>query len=147
MDPQARLSVEKIIALKRYEQPPPGYFRLLPERITHRIEQGEGQSNFWETWSAAFSIRPVLAYALGLTVCGALTAGIWYAPRMDQSTGVATSGNRWAVESFRTAAVDAPPSGERWLGSTNPVMAPRNGESFFTMPEVHAIPVSLYLGN
>jgi hypothetical protein len=26
-------------------------------------------------------------------------------------------------------------------------MAPRNGESFFTMPEVHAIPVSLYLGN
>ena len=147
MDPQARPAVEKIIALKRHEQPPPGYFRLLPERIIHRIEQGEGQSSFWETWSAAFGIRPVLAYALGLTVCGALTAGIWYAPKMDPSAGAATSGGRWAMESFKTASADAPPSGERWLGSTNPIMTPRSGESLNLIPEGRAIPVSLYLGN
>jgi hypothetical protein len=147
MDPQARPTVEKIIALKRLEQPPPGYFRLLPERIIHRIEQGEGQSNIWEFWSAAFSIRPILAYALGLTVCGALTAGIWFAPRMAQSAGIAASGDLWAVESFKTAAVDAPPSGERWLGSTNPIMTPRSGESLNLIPEGRAIPVSLYLGN
>jgi hypothetical protein len=147
MDRQARPTVEKIIALKRLEQPPPGYFRLLPERIIHRIEQGEGQSNFWETLSAAFGIRPVLAYALGLTVCGALTVGIWCAPRMAQSAGIATSGDLWAVESSKIAAADAPPSGERWLGSTNPIMKPRSGESLFMMPEGRAIPVSLYLGN
>ena len=90
MDPQARPAVEKIIALKRHEQPPPGYFRLLPERIIHRIEQGEGRSIFWETWGLAFRVRPVLAYALGLTVCAALTAGIWFVPRMDRSTVAAT---------------------------------------------------------
>ncbi len=147
MDPQARPAVEKIIALKRHEQPPPGYFRLLPERIIHRIEQGEGRSIFWETWGLAFRVRPVLAYALGLTVCAALTAGIWFVPRMDRSTVAATSGDRWAVESFRTAAADPPSGGERWLGSTNPVLTPRIGESLFVMPEGRAIPVSLYLGN
>ena len=78
MDPEPKqaVKVERIIALKRFEQPPPGYFSLLPDRIMHRIEDGEGQARFWEQWWPAFSFRPVLAYALGLTVCGAMTAAI-----------------------------------------------------------------------
>ena len=112
MDPQARPAVEKIIALKRHEQPPPGYFRLLPERIIHRIEQGEGRSIFWETWGLAFRVRPVLAYALGLTVCAALTAGIWFVPRMDRSTvaaNVQATGGRWNPSEPRPRIL--PPAG------------------------------------
>ena len=94
MDAQSRpaISVEKIIALKRHEQPPPGYFRLLPDRIINRIEHGEGPSSFWEKWGPAFRVRAVLAYALGLTVCTALTVGVWFSPKLDQGAGGSDSG-------------------------------------------------------
>jgi hypothetical protein len=142
------IRVERIIALKRYEQPPPGYFHLLPARIINRIEYGEGQSSFWEKWWPAFSVRPVLAYALGLTVCGALTAGIYFSPKMDQTGGGdSPHGNRWAVASSSAATGEAPLGGSRWLGSTNPVTAPQTGDTLFLTPEAHAIPVSLYLQN
>jgi len=146
---RAAISVEKMIALKRHEQPPPGYFRLLPDRIINRIEHGEGPSSFWEKWGPAFRVRAVLAYALGLTVCTALTVGVWFSPKLDQGAGGSDSrpGSRWAVESVSTASVETPLGGARWLGSTNPVTAPRLGDSLFLTPEGHAIPVSLYLGN
>jgi len=146
---KATVKVERIIALKRYEQPPPGYFHLLPARIINRIESGEGQSGFWEKWWPAFSVRPALAYALGLTVCGALTAGIYFSPKMDQTAGADDSspGNRRAVVSSSAVTGDAPLGGSRWLGSTNPVTAPRSGDTLFLTPEAHAIPVSLFLQN
>ena len=152
MDPEHKqtVQVEKLIALKRYEQPPPGYFHLLPERIIHRIEYGEGRSTFWERWWPAFSMRPALAYALGLAVCGTLTAAIYYSPKMDRAAGVGESlpGNQWAgVATGAVAAPDAPLSGSEWLGSTNPVMAPRTGDSLFQTPQARAIPVSLFQPN
>ncbi len=151
MDPQSKptVKVERIIALKRYEQPPPGYFHLLPDRIINRIEYGEGQPSFWERWWPAFRVRPVLAYALGLAVGGALTAGFYFSPKMEQTVGAADPppGNQWAVASSSAATGDASLGGSRWLGSTNPVTAPPTGDSLFLSPEAHAIPVSLFLGN
>lgn len=153
MDPEPRQSikVERIIALKRYEQPPPGYFHLLPDRIIHRIEYGEGRSSFWERCWPAFRVRPVLAYALGLTVCGALTAGICCSPKMDAAAGAGESapGNQWAAASADTPPEpqDTPLSGSRWLGSTNPVTAPRTADSLFLTPEARPIPVSLFEPN
>jgi hypothetical protein len=151
MDQESKqtVRVERIIALKRYEQPPPGYFHLLPDRIINRIEYGEGRSSFWEKWCPAFRVRPVLAYALGLTVCGALTAGIYCAPKMDQTAdrGESPSEARWAVASASTQTGETRLGGSRWLGSTNPVTAPRTSETLFLPTEARAMPVSLYLGN
>lgn len=151
MDQESKqtVRVERIIALKRYEQPPPGYFHLLPDRIINRIEYGEGQSSFWEKWWPALSVRPVLAYALGLTVCGALTAGIYCSPKVDQTAGTDESspGNRWAVASSSAETGDTRLGGSRWLGSTNPVTAPRTGDTLFLTSEARAMPVSLFLGN
>ena len=79
--------VIRIIALKRFEQPPPGYFHLLPDRIVSRIEQGEGKSDFWDNFAAVFSIRPALVYAFGLSIFGAVTAGILYSPRAELMAG------------------------------------------------------------
>ena len=44
--PKNLFKVERIIALKRYEQPPPGYFHLLPDRIIHRIERAKANPAF-----------------------------------------------------------------------------------------------------
>jgi hypothetical protein len=152
MDQQSNqtVRVERIIALKRYEQPPPGYFHLLPDRIIHRIEQGEGRSGFWERWRLAFRVRPALAYALGLTVCGALTAGLYFSPTMEQAAGAGESSpdNLWADASAGAPAPrDTSLSGSRWLGSTNPVTAPQTGDFLFPSSAARAIPVSLFEAN
>ena len=149
MDQESKnsLKVERIIALKRYEQAPPGYFHLLPDRIISRLERGEGQSRFWENWWPAFRVRPALAYALGLTVCGVLAAGIYCPPKIDQTAGAGEPppGERWAEASASTLeSRDIPLTGSRWLGSTNPVTAPGIGDSLFLAPQARAIPVSLF---
>jgi hypothetical protein len=141
------VKIEKIIALKRFEQPPPGYFQLLPDRVINRIQHGEGRAGFWEKWWLAFCFRPGLAYALGLAVCGTLAVEIYWSPKADQTAGVAgtSSAQLWAVTSSDApATVDAPLDGARWLGSTNPVMAPRSGDSLFLTSQAEAIPVSLF---
>ena len=152
MDQESKdtFKVERIIALKRYEQPPPGYFHLLPGRIINRIERGEGQAGFWEKWWPNFRVRPAMAYALGLAVCGVLAAGVYCPHKIDQaaSSGESPSGERWAdVSPAALESQDAPLSGSRWLGSTNPVAAPRTGDTLFLAPQERAIPVSLFQQN
>ena len=148
----SKFKIERIIALKRYEQPPPGYFHLLPSRIITRIEKGEQPNSFWEKLWPNFAVRPSLAYALGLTVCGALTAGIFYAPARSASSASADAAltARWAVAS---TADDQDTEEARAHGlrvssgfdSTLPVSAPRSSGTFTSFPEARAVPVSVYM--
>jgi hypothetical protein len=152
MDQESKptITVERLIALKRYEQPPPGYFHLLPGRIIGRIERGDGHYDSWKTWRPWFSARPIVAFAMGLTVCGALTLAIYIPPKMDQSVTATelSSDNRWAAASTGVpATVETSLGGAAWLGSTNPVTAPQTGDSLFDTPGAHAIPVSLFEQN
>ena len=83
-------------------------------------------------------------------VCGALIAGLYCLPTMQQTAGVgeSSSSSLWADASAGDAAPqDTPLSGSRWLGSTNPVTAPQTGDSLFPAPEARAIPVSLFEAN
>jgi len=91
-----------------------------------------------------------LAYALGLTVCGALTAGLFFSPTMEQPAGAGESApeNLWADASpGDSAAQDTALSESRWLGSTNPVTAAQTADTFFPASEARAIPVSLFESN
>jgi hypothetical protein len=135
-DRQETEKIIRIIALKRFEQPPPGYFHLLPDRIVSRIEQGDGKSDFWDNLAAIFSIRPALVYAFGLSICGAVTAGILYSPRMEgmaSNTG-SMPDSLWAVsvEDGVDGNTDAPRGlGEgNWMGSTSPIMPVGNASMF-----------------
>ncbi len=69
-------ALRKLLALKRYEQPPPGYFNQLPGRILSRIEREE--PTFMEKLARVFVFRPAMAYALGLAFCGTFAAGLGY---------------------------------------------------------------------
>lgn len=71
-------ALRKLLALKRYEQPPPGYFNRLPGTILARIEAGETEPSFWENLFSNFVLRPSHAYALGLSFCGMLIAAVLY---------------------------------------------------------------------
>jgi len=151
MESKQTEKVQRIIALKRFEQPPPGYFHLLPDRIINRLEKGEGRAKFWEKWLAGFTVRPALAYAFGLTVCGVVTLGMFYQPNTGNGAQVSPSASDalWAAAAAEAAAADEsdPSRGlpiAPWLGSTNPAYAPSSVASGFETAEVQTVPVAFY---
>ena len=127
-NPQDFEKLLKVIALKRHEQPPPLYLDQLSRAIRTRIEHGEGRMNMWERLSANFSLRPSLAYAFGLIVCGALGLSAFYMVRQEapsaeaSSSGMALTGLAPAeVYASQLNKPAAPPLHvANWLGNTNP---------------------------
>jgi hypothetical protein len=90
--------LRRILVLKRYEQPPPGYFNDFSRKIIARIEAGEGEvyASVFEQWLArvpwvlrvfqTFERKPILAGAFGMVVCGLVVSGVVYSentPRID----------------------------------------------------------------
>ena len=152
-DPREFEALRRIMALKRHEQPPPGYLGQLPGRIRARIERGEGQLNVWDRLSANFSLRPTLAYAFGLTVCGALGLSAISMVReemaraADPSPGVIVKGPAPAGQ-FAVQFKPEPPTLHvaNWLGNTNPTADTEPQLSLFDMHHA-VVPVSYQSGN
>ena len=83
-------SLRRLLALKRQEQPPPGYFDNFSRQVIARIQAGERGDDavgfgrwllegvwlqrFWD----AFETKPALAGAFGVLVCGLLISGVIY---------------------------------------------------------------------
>jgi hypothetical protein len=79
--------LRRLLALKRHEQPPPGYFHGFSRQVIVRIKAGElgdpadasgwsfsGGSFLQRIW-ATLDARPVLAGAFGVAVCGFFVVG------------------------------------------------------------------------
>src|SRR5215207_7648945 len=67
-------SVQKVLRVKRYEQPPPRYFDEFSGRVIARIERGEARLSWWERFG--FDLRPALAAGVGLVACGLIVYGV-----------------------------------------------------------------------
>src|SRR6185503_19048313 len=67
-------SLEKLLRLKRHEQPPPRYFNEFSGRVMSRIERGEARLSWWERFG--FDLRPALAAGAGLVACGLIVYGV-----------------------------------------------------------------------
>ncbi len=67
-------SLEKLLRLKRYEQPPPRYFSTFSGRVISRIEAGEARTTWWER--LGFDLRPAFAAAAGMLACGLVVYGV-----------------------------------------------------------------------
>ena len=87
--------LRRLLALKRHEQPPPGYFNDFSRQVIVRIkagERGEGgaflERLLWEApwlqriW-AALETKPILAGACGVAACGLLLMGVLYPDSAD----------------------------------------------------------------
>jgi hypothetical protein len=152
-DPEKFETLRKLMALKRHEQPPPEYLHQLHGRIITRIEHGEGQLNLWDKFSARSSLRPSLAYAFGLTVCGALGLSALYMVRQEMTQAADSSPEaalRGPVPMSAFASqikpAAAPLRVANWLGNTNPTAESQLELSFFNTSHA-AIPVSYEPGN
>jgi hypothetical protein len=91
--------VRRLLALKRHEQPPSGYFNGFSRQVILRIQSGEARQRVswlerlqsevpWlqRLWSA-LDAKPMLAGAFGVTVCGLLVGGLVYSYQVEPASG------------------------------------------------------------
>ncbi len=89
--------LRRLLALKRYEQPPPGYFNNFSSQVIARIKAGEaephsaflerlfGQAPWLRQLWGAFEAQPILAGAFGVAVCGLLIMGVAYSDKTESA--------------------------------------------------------------
>jgi hypothetical protein len=70
--------LQRLLAWKRHEQPPPGYFVSFPDQVVGRIQDLHEAvpDPWWRRWLWERDHRPVLAGAYCVAVCGLLLSGI-----------------------------------------------------------------------
>jgi len=75
-------SLRKLLALKRHEIPPPGYYDRLSRDIMARIKSGDQgeemglQGSWLRRLLGVFDVKPVFAGAFGTAVCAFLISGL-----------------------------------------------------------------------
>ncbi|MBM3833762.1 MAG: hypothetical protein FJ403_10925 [Verrucomicrobia bacterium] len=70
-------NLRRLLACKRYEQPPPGYFNSFSEKVIDRLEAEEFNeySSWWQWLVDKFDAKPIVACLYGMAVSGLLLAG------------------------------------------------------------------------
>lgn len=104
-------SLQKLLRLKRHEQPPPRYFNDFSSRVLASIERGENRLSWWERFG--IDLRPALAAATGALACGLIVYGVATAGGDEMGSAVLYSG---AAINGLVANVEA-----QSANSTNPV--------------------------
>ena len=91
----------KLLALKRHEPPPPGYFNHFSDKIIARIE-AEGlctQVSWWRRLFPQWDAKPVLACAYGLVITGLLAIGVGVSQSLDTEEAAAPDlGRPWFAQ-------------------------------------------------
>src|SRR6185295_11701916 len=89
--------LRKLLALKRHEVPPPGYFHGFSREVIVRIKAGEGAQKatafvFEGSWLrrfwGLFEARPVLAGGFGVAVCGFFVVGALISSESTEISGL-----------------------------------------------------------
>ncbi|MDB6125869.1 MAG: hypothetical protein JWQ71_4862 [Pedosphaera sp.] len=98
--PEEFEQLRKLLKLKRYEQPPPGYFNNFSTRILNRLEEQAsatplerlGQESPWlKRLFGILDNSPMAAGVFGVIVSGLLLSGIVYSQYVDQGPAIAMS--------------------------------------------------------
>jgi|APGre2960657468_1045069.scaffolds.fasta_scaffold34196_3 hypothetical protein len=73
-------SLKKLLALKRHEEPPPGYFDRLPGEVRARIAHAQASPEpWWRRWLATWDLSPALATSYAVVAVTLVVGGIWMA--------------------------------------------------------------------
>ena len=108
--PQDFDQLRKLLALKRHELPPPGYFNHFSDKVIARIEaQGLAMRPSWQRLFPELDARPVLACAYGLIITGLLVVGLGVSQSLESEESPApTLGSPWFAQTPTPASL---PSG------------------------------------
>src|SRR5213075_1222791 len=118
--------LKRLLALKRHELPPPGYFNHFSDKIIARIE-AEGlsaQISWWQRLFPDLDAKPVLACAYGLVIMGLLAIGVGVSQSLDtEETAAPNLGQPWFAQAPASDAVlpaSMPVVQASLTGQTNP---------------------------
>ncbi|HZT23777.1 MAG TPA: hypothetical protein VFB55_12800 [Verrucomicrobiae bacterium] len=129
-------ALRQLLALKRHEVPPPGYFDRFSGEVLARIRAGEtgGRDNLAERlpWLVrllqALESQPAFAGALASALCLLLVGGLLYAERPDATIQplLLPPGGAPALNVAVAPPLSAPPAVTAGLiSATNPVFNPQ----------------------
>jgi hypothetical protein len=152
-------SLRRLLALKRHEIPPPGYFNSFSGQVTSRIRAGEtaesreiAEPSWLLKFLQVFEAKPAFAGAFACSLCLLLLFGIIYSERPDAmqkttlSTLLATVTQQSGLPLADAASSILPSSQPTGLMvSTNPVLSLEPVSSLFGQPNPLAQPVSFPL--
>lgn len=81
--------LQKLMGLKRYEQPPPRYFHSFSGQVISRIKAGEADAGLgWlEKLRSLFESKPMLTGAFGAAVCALVISGIVFSEEIEPASG------------------------------------------------------------
>lgn len=128
--------LRRLMALKRHEQPPPGYFHGFSREVIVRIKAGElgnesessvwsfGTSSLFQRIWATLDARPILAGAFGVAVCGFFVVGALVS---DSTTADSTP---LPVQPKQVATVPAP----MWEAKSDTEFSSFGGQSNYQPP-------------
>ena len=149
--PEEFNQLRKLLALKRHEVPPPGFFERFPDKVVARIEAEGlgGRVSWWRRLFPQLDAKPVLACAYGLVVVGLLAVGVGVSQSLDTEQAAAPDlGPPWFAQAPASDALSISPplTRDSLTGPTNPASSvnPVSGPpSFlFDVNRLRVIPVS-----
>ena len=146
-------SLRRLLALKRHEIPPPGYFNGFSGQVLSRIRAGETAGS-WETAGSSwllkflqvFEAKPAFVGSFACSLCLLLLLGIVYAERPDATlkTSFLASVTSPAVSLADATASVASSTQTGLMVSTNPALSLEPVASLFGQdnPLAQAVNVS-----
>lgn len=138
-------ALRRLVALKKQEAPPPGYFDGLASEIRARLAAGEHRTaDLWQamgeqaSWLqrlwAAFAAKPAMAGAFGMAVCGLMVAGVYFSQEPETVSGGVAVADAWKLTPPTVSPLANSHAGQAQIlaaSSTNPVLNVPVGGSLF----------------
>ena len=152
-------SLRRLLALKRYEMPPPGYYNNFSRQVLQRIRasHNEPSVNLFEElfdhapWLArlvqALDVRPVLAGGFAGSLCMLLLFGIVYAERPDITPQplLEVANSSLSLAAVSPTALSQPVEQSGIVSSAEPVFSLQPAASPFGQQNPLAQPVNFSL--
>jgi hypothetical protein len=139
----------RLLALKRYEQPPPRFFTEFSGQVIDRLENecGFHALPWWRRWALQWEMSPVVACSMGVVAAVLLLGGVsyffWVEPPVAADHSVASDniplGTSMTPMSQGATFPAARP--EFVFGSTNPLLNAQPASPFGS-PTVRLTPVN-----
>ena len=118
--------LQKLLALKRREQPPQKFFHGFPGKVANRLHDPSPTRPL--SWSERFGLdspfRPVWFCGLGVLVCGLLAAGTFYALRVPPGYKDKAAAQAGAAPFNSPGLAGQPPPEALKAGETQSVVEP-----------------------
>lgn len=84
--------LRRLLALKRHEKPPPGYFSYLPDKVMMRLERDDlsEYSTWWQWLVQKLDAQPVLAGAYAFAISGLMLLGFKLSQDLQHEAAIDT---------------------------------------------------------